>query len=189
MNVMRAALVALIVGTSLGSGVAASEQEAVPYMPTAKELGEGVVMIEDVTRDLEDLAATFPDSCNAAGRLEVLKFRDQAERTFARGDATIDISIHVFNSPASTGLAVAWYAQERADRLGLKETEGPAQVSPRLPFEFYVPYSNADELTVWATPYNRIVRVTVTGPEAERWAIEQDVMTYVVNRPRGGVSP
>lgn len=138
------------------------------FLPDAAELGQGFVVINTVTHDRAELAATFADPQDAAIRLDAWWWSGQATRTYERGSLGVEVSAHMFVTSAGPTLALPWFARQRAESLGLN-WDGPPHTASRDPGVSYQAVSGVradglSEYTLYRQHGQVIIRVSVTSP-------------------------
>jgi hypothetical protein len=159
------------------------------FLPDAAALGGGFVIVSESTRDREGLASTFADPIDAAIRLDAWGWAGQATRNYARGPLAVEVSVHMFVTPAGASLALPWFAQQRAEALGLHRESPPhfTETSGGPVFYQLVTGSRAagSDYTLYGQRGQLIVRVTATAPTEDVSLGENRELTNVANHALG----
>ena len=135
------------------------------------------------------MAATFADPEDAAIRLDAWGWGAQATRSYSDGARSIDISVHLFGTSEGASLALPWFAQQRADALGLRrDVAPPADQTGAAPVKYQVitgfTAASAD-YTLYGQRGPLLVRVSVTAPMGESDPGESVAMVGIANRSMG----
>jgi hypothetical protein len=164
-----ACLTALLIPTAQGVSASDTSQLA-PLLPDAESVGPGFVLVEAGTRNLDRMSIRFTDQAEAETRLTEWGFLYSFYRTYdhAHGvcpprecDVTVEISMSVFRTTEGATLALPYFAQDRADAIGLEvmtfETpfaDGRVKREARL--------DGNGEYTTYLQMGERLVRVSMT---------------------------
>jgi hypothetical protein len=140
--------------------VMAQSQSGAPFIPT------GLVEIERGSRTLDEIAAGFPSPNEAAHLLTAWGFQGNAYFNYAgstrSGTTSLEISFHLFASPASATEALSYYAAGRALMLGFS----PVPVG-RIGDQILAIGGVRDvgnELTIYLRQGSLLVRVSAVAP-------------------------
>jgi hypothetical protein len=113
----------------------------------------------------------------------------QASRSYADGARAIEISVHVFGTPEGASLALPWFAQQRADALGLHRDLAPAvEQTGAGPVKYQVITgftATSADYTLYGQRGPLLVRVSVTAPMGESDPGESVAMVGVAKRSMG----
>lgn len=142
--------------------------ELVTLFPSTAQLSPGLVLQESGERTEADIAATFPDSVDAAQILHVADWLFNAYRVYVAAPgagpdtpARLEISLHQFSSPGGAAYAMPYFVHGRAVVLGRQEV---------APWDISSPCAGAVLADHEATRYQRIgdllVRVTAVASDA-----------------------
>lgn len=96
-------------------------------LPTVGEVPAGLVPAGEGARGEDELAAGFPDPADAAARLAGWAWQENAYRDFGAADAaapgattSLEVSLHRFAMPEGAAGALPYFAEARAEALGLR---------------------------------------------------------------------
>jgi hypothetical protein len=147
-----------------------AQQSAHAYLPDTLPLAHAACfdLVDEGTLDFPAVVQRFPDSAEAAARLEAWGWEDGAYRQFGcggppDGDAGwLDISVHRFGDAASANAAVSYFANARAGGTGLEEALPPSIGDQAVALTG--PAENGTEYTLYVRAGPLLFRVTGVAP-------------------------
>lgn len=168
------------------SGVAWAQGEATPgasptpgprierYLLTTDQVPEGLEIIQEGPRTLDDVVAGFEDPDAARAQFENWGWQGNAVRAFhlpegadADPDAIdgIYMSVHEFGSPDAAAAALDYTADAHAGGGDLEEIPGIALGDASR--VLYGEMSYGDEITIYVQQGSALVRLSAASPEGD----------------------
>lgn len=141
---------------------------------TLAQVPEGMVIIEDRERGLDEIVANFSDPADARQRFAAWGWERNAIRAFhtpegAPADpARIDgiyVSIHVFGAPEAAVEALAYSRDVHAGAAGLDQVSVPEIGDSSHGLYGRVAYGN--EVTIYVQRDRRLIRLSASSPEGD----------------------
>src|SRR5262245_22886778 len=132
------------------------------YLPEGDQLPADLMVVDQGTRSLDEVANTFPDPVTAKQHLESWGWQENVILELAPTDPSsshtsqLQISLHRFETDAGAAAAMDYFVTERAAALELQNTTRPGDI-------FHIIEGAVDggfESTVYAQTGPIVVRVT-----------------------------
>lgn len=155
-------------------GAADSDTGPGRYLLTQDQVPEGLEVIQDGERTLQDVADGFEDPDAAMDQFEEWGWQGNAVRAFhvpegADADPNeidgIYMSVHEFASPDAAAEALDYTAHAHASGGGLEERED-SQLGDASRV-LYGEMSYGDEITIYVQHENALIRLSAASPEGD----------------------
>ncbi len=135
---IAAVLLLLLVGSIPAVRVTAQDASLLALLPTAEEIGQTWVVLDDRVRTLDEQAAGFANPDEAARLLAGWDWQENVFKVFQATAvtpagapvATVDISLTRFANAEGASRAMPYFLQDRAAVLGQREASNPPDLPP-----------------------------------------------------------
>jgi hypothetical protein len=152
-------------------------------LPTEEQVPNGLVMIEDRDRTLDEITANFSDPAAARERFVAWGWQRNSIRAFHVPEGTaldpteidgIYISVHAFGSPEAAADALTYSFDVQAATTGLSEMPiDPLGDSSRA---LYGKVSYGNEITLYVQQGTLLIRLSASSPEGDPRAEATELM-------------
>jgi hypothetical protein len=161
-----------ILGQAGVSGVRTDPGTVEALLPTVRELPAGFVVVEEGTRTEAEIADTFLRPAEAASYLAAYGFEGNVYRYFALPAGTadpdrtisIEVSLHLFEGSGGAGDALPYYADGRAEAIGLRVVGTFDIGDGAVMLEGVAPAGTGVEVTVYLLLGNVLARISAVSP-------------------------
>ncbi|MDP9370102.1 MAG: hypothetical protein M3Q03_17835 [Chloroflexota bacterium] len=145
-------------------------------LPTLRELPADFVVADEGRRSQSDIAQTFLRPREAASFLADQDFQTNVYRYFAApegssaypGAATsVEVSLHLFGSSAQADRALPYYADGRAEALGIRVVGAYDIGDGAIMLQGRAPDGSGVEVTVYLLLDNVLARISAVSPDGE----------------------
>ncbi len=143
-------------------------------LPTLRELPAAFIVSDEGRRSQSDIAQTFLRPREAASFLAAQDFRTNVYRYFAApegsspypGAATsIEVSLHLFGTSAQADRALPYYADGRAEALGIRVVGAYDIGNGAIMLQGVAPDGSGVEVTVYLLLGNVLARISAVSPD------------------------
>lgn len=157
---------------------------------TEAQVPEGLVIIEDRERSLDEVTANFSDPAAARQQFEEWGWERNLIRAFHVPEGTtadpalidgIYISVHLFASPEAAAEALTYSFDVQASGSGLEELDiEPLGDSSRA---LYGSVAYGNEITLYVQRENVLIRLSASSPEGDPRAETTELMRTMLGNP------